>query len=61
MGEVHWKPKEDLETVPCTCDCGKIYWTPVVKDGDHYLPQKACPHCNTCNPMILRHEKKLLQ
>ena len=60
MGEVHWKPKEGLKPVPCTCDCGKIYWTPVIEKGDQYIPQKACPHCNTCNPMVLRHEKKLL-
>ncbi len=60
MGEVHWKPKEDLEPVTCTCDCGKIYWTPVAKEGDHYIPQKVCPNCNSCNPMILRREKKLL-
>ncbi len=60
MGEVHWKPKEDLEPVTCTCDCGETYWTTVIEDGDHYTPQKACPHCNACNPMSLRHEKKLL-
>jgi hypothetical protein len=24
------------------------------------MPQKPCPHCKTCNPMILRNEKKLL-
>lgn len=60
MGEVHWKPKEDLKPVPCTCDCGEIYWTQVIGKGDHYIPKKACPQCNTCNPMILRHEEKLL-
>ena len=60
MGEVQWKPKEDLKPVKCTCDCGEIYWTSVIKDGDYYVPQKECPHCHTCNPMVLRHEKKLL-
>jgi NAD-dependent SIR2 family protein deacetylase len=60
MGEVQWKPNEDLKPVTCTCDCGEIYWTPVVKDGDKYIPEKPCPHCHTCNPMVLRYEKKLL-
>jgi hypothetical protein len=60
MGEVHWKPREDLKPVKCTCDCGEIYWSPVNQEGDRYIPLKACPHCKTCNPMILRNEKKLL-
>ena len=60
MGEVHWKPKEDLEPAMCTCDCGEIYWTPVIKKDDDYIPQKECSHCNICNPMVLRHEEKLL-
>jgi len=60
MGEVHWKPREDLEEVPCTCDCGEVYWTLVKEDEGRLMPQKPCPHCKTCNPMILRNEKKLL-
>jgi len=32
MGEVHWKPKEDLEPVTCTCDYGETYWTSVKED-----------------------------
>jgi len=60
VGEIHWKPKEDLEPVKCTCDCGEIYWTPVIDEEGKYIPKKACPYCNTCNPMILRHEEKLL-
>jgi len=60
VGEVHWKPKEDLEPVKCTCDCGETYWTPVIDKDGNYIPTKACPHCNTCNPMILRNEEKLL-
>ena len=60
MGEVHEKPNEDLTPVPCICDCGEIYWTPVVKEGTGYVPQLPCPHCKSCNPMVLRHEKKLL-
>jgi len=49
MGEVHWKPKEDIKPVPCTCDCGEIYWTPVIEDGDHYIPQK---HAHNAKPVI---------
>ena len=60
MGEVHWKPKEDLEPIRCTCDCGKIYWTKIKEDDDNYIPLEPCPKCNSCNPMVLRHEKKLL-
>ena len=60
VGEIHWKPREDLELVECTCDCGNIYWTQVKEHEDLYTPIKACPHCNTCTPMVLRHEKKLL-
>ena len=29
MGEVHWKPKENLEPIIRTCDCGETYWTQV--------------------------------
>ena len=60
MGEVHWKPKEDLKPVPCTCDCGETYWSAVVLKDDRYIPKTPCPRCKTCNPMVLRNEKKLL-
>jgi hypothetical protein len=60
MGEVHWKPREDLEPVNCTCDCGETYRTPVVEQDDKYIPQDGCPHCQSRKPMVLRHQKRLL-
>ena len=60
MGEVHWKPKEDLEPVPCTCDCGETYHTPVTESDGKYVPQDKCPGCNSQRPMDLRLQGRLL-